>query len=346
MNRTPWICLALVMACGSVTRSTDTPDAAAPPFGRLWVPQHNQSQVRAWNASRLDADGDGPADIVLSLDTACKPNALAFDGAGHLWITCNGSSQLLRIAAGDLGASGTPTPAVVLDSDGTSLVEPIGLAFDGAGNLWVACADRLELFAPANLQNSGPTTPDRVITSAGLDVPASLIFDGAGNLWLANASFTPATNSVMAFTPAQLAAGGAQTPRLTITSPDFALVEGLAFDPEGNLWVSSNDGGLARFDAAEVALPAAEQSVSKLPAFQLEESADARTVRDAGGLALDSAGDLWVTSQLGDAVGDDARVLRFTAAQLGGLTDDTPLAATVVVGNAASSPGLGGLAIR
>jgi hypothetical protein len=349
-------CVIEVAACGSVQPTGpgdggldalgDTADAAAPVFSMLWVPQYNLSQVRGYPASRTIADGAGPPDIVLTLAAGCHPNAVAFDRDGNLWATCNGNNQLLGIAQSDLATSGAPVPRAVITSDGQSMLAPIGLIQDSAGSFWVACADRLEMYTPASQAAGGARPPDRTIM-AGFDIPAGLVFDGAGNLWVNNASFTVASNSVLVFAAAQVAAGGAQTPRLTLTSSTFSLVEGIAFDGAGSLWVASNNGpAIGRFEASAVTVPAAATTRSLLPAARLEGGASVRTVRKPGSIVFDGSGNLLVTSELGDTPGDDARVVRYTAAQLAALTGDVPLEADVVIGNAASSPGFGGVALR
>jgi sugar lactone lactonase YvrE len=336
---------SMMAADAAVDGAPGGADAAIPPFSAVWIPHYGLNEVRKYVAARAVVDGPGAtADVAVTLPAGCKPNAVAFDLQEDLWVACNNSNQLVEIDASGLAATGTPTPKTVVDSDGTSLFGPIGLLFDGDGNLWVSCDDRLELFAPATLATSGAKAPDRVITTAAFDLPAGMIFDSEGNLWVANASFTTASNSIMAFTAAQVGAGGAQTPRLVITSAAFDLVEGLAFDAGANLWVASNDAGIAKFSAAQVVLPATPGSVVLTPALQLEESADVRTVRDSGAIRFDDQGNLYVVSQLGDAAGNDARFLRFSAGQLAPLTDDTPLAADAVLSDAASSPGYGGFA--
>src|SRR5271155_1833297 len=68
---------------------------------------------------------------------------------------------------------------------------------------------------------------------SGLDEPRGVTFDASGNLWAAN------FGNMVEFTPSQLAAGGGQTPQVTITSIDLGEPAGLAFANSGGLWVAN-----------------------------------------------------------------------------------------------------------
>jgi len=327
------------------------PAGPAPAYARLWVPNYNAGELRAWTRAALANDVDGMPDVTLTLPATSRPNALTFDATGALWVTDNFNNRLLQYGRGQLAATGAPVPQVSITSNGTSLANPIGLCFDGADNLWVAVTARLEMFIPTNLDNSGPTTPNRILQADLMDVPAQILFDAAGNLWLTSASFTPNRNAVLVFTPDQLAAGGMQVPRLTLRSNAFALVEGMRFDRAGNLWVSSNDGlNVARFDAANVALPAVATTRTLSPNASIEanldDSATGRSVRKPGGLVFDRDGNLFVNSERGAVGGNSSAVVMFSAQQLLGLVGGQALSATRLIARSTSNPGFGGLALE
>lgn len=321
--------------------------------GRLWVPHHDAGEVRAWDARRLEADAEAP-DVVVALPAGTRPNALAFDDDGDLWVTDNAGDRLLEIAAADLDGSGTPTPRTVIESDGASLRAPIGLLFHDDGGLWVAVDAAVEFFARADLDASGPTSPARTLTAATMPVPAGLIVDDDGDLWVTSAAVNDGGengNAVLVFTTDQLRVAGAQTPRLTLRDPNFALVEGLQLDDDGALWVASNDGlAVARFAAADVGVPAAAEVRAVTPVAALEsdddDSADGRTVRKPGGLLFDADGNLFVNSERGEPGDALSGVLRFSADQLKDLDGPQALRADVLLVRATSNPGFGGLALQ
>ncbi len=96
---------------------------------------------------------------------------------------------------------------------------PAGLAFDQAGNLFVADGSAIDKFTPAGV---------RTTFASGLS-PRGLTFDSAGNLFVADAG----SSAVYKFTPAGV--------RTTFAS-GLSLPHDLAFDRAGNLFVSAGDG--------------------------------------------------------------------------------------------------------
>ena len=93
-------------------------------------------------------------------------------------------------------APGSTSPTYTL----SGVSDPVGLAFDASGNLYVANGngDTVRVFAP------GSTTP--TATLSGLSDPGALAFDAHGNLFAANGAGT--TVSMFAVPPPTPAAGG------------------------------------------------------------------------------------------------------------------------------------------
>jgi sugar lactone lactonase YvrE len=162
----------------------------------LWIVENQNQQVLAYKAATLAAalghSGQVNPDIVISSMSFGDPRAITFDGSGNLWLA-DATGKLLEFAAADLTVTGTPTPKVTITStpvvtqDGIalSLDFPEGLAFDSAGNLWVANlesdnAGSLAEFAPAQLANSGDPSPavflDSDIFGINIHQPALLTF--------------------------------------------------------------------------------------------------------------------------------------------------------------------------
>ncbi len=98
--------------------------------------------------------------------------------------------------------------------------QPQGLAFDSAGNLFVAN------YGADTIVKTTPQGSSSVFAS-GLDAPFARAFDSAGNLYSANYG----TSSIVKFapdgTPTTFATGQTYTP-------------GLAFDASGNLYAADN----------------------------------------------------------------------------------------------------------
>ncbi len=199
--------------------------------GNLWTSVGWSKKVLRFGAAQLTASGSPTPEVELS--GLGEPHALAFDAAGNLWVGdyTSGAPRVHKVAATELGASGTVTPARSIDSKDTSPVSsftsPAGLAFDASGNLWVAYGTQgvVVRLTPTELAGSGTATvtPSVQIDAGG---PKGLTFDEAGNLWMAyNAG------KISRLSPAQLAVSGAPTPEVVITSPDLGATDGVAIYP-------------------------------------------------------------------------------------------------------------------
>ena len=132
-----------------------------------------------------------------------EPNGVAVDGSGNLYIADSGNSAIRKLAAtgvvtrvvgnaqGDPGCSGDAGPAA------SAMLElPEGVAFDAAGNLYIAdygCAVVRRVAAAggtitrvAGTGTSGYSGDGGPATSAQLQWPWSVAVDNAGNLYIAD----------------------------------------------------------------------------------------------------------------------------------------------------------------
>jgi sugar lactone lactonase YvrE len=185
-------------------------------------------------------------------------------------------------------------------------------AIPTSNKLWMPTDmdDELAGFSSQAIAASGMTD-----ASVSIDGPGSksVAFDEDGNLWALGP--TLADPHVVRFKAADLATSGMRTPDIEINLPDITCsvaFNNLAFDADGNLWLSSGCAG----------------QVLRLPAADIATSGDKTADVVVGGLtanegiAFDKSGNLWV--------GGGAELLRFDAARLGASTDEAAdLSATV-----------------
>lgn len=194
----------------------------------LWVANAESGTLVRYDPAQLAQSGAPVPEVVIS--GLGQPTALAFDGSGSLWVSDTRSRTIYAYDATQLEASGSPAPAVVLGASGASLANARGIAFDAAGNLWVANsgARTIVAFSRAQLAASGIPAPRVVLSPAegALPVPVALAFDAAGNLWAMSS-----TGILEKFAAADLTASGTRTPAVRLELSDYTLLWGIAFWP-------------------------------------------------------------------------------------------------------------------
>jgi len=253
--------------------------------GNLWVmdPEANVNGAATpalvkFSAAQLAAlamsNAPEPTAIITSTSLAF-PQQSVFDAAGNQWVSDHNNNTILVFTAAQLAMTGTNNlmPTVVISS--AAFNGPLGIVFDGAGNLWVAnngevpgnnnttspVGTSIVEFAKANLPAVPTTgmltpmlTPSITLTDNGqnsIQGPWELAFDSMGNLWSSNAA-TPFT--LVEFAKTSLAMTGTPTPAITI-SPTMDMgvstlnsTNGLCFDNAGDIAATNAvDAGSAPF---------------------------------------------------------------------------------------------------
>jgi hypothetical protein len=264
------------------------PGAGAPPIsgntgiafdrsGNLWVAEGGTSpnMLVMYASSQLGASNTPkPAVTITSFDATDSaalfgPFALAFDASGDLWVANVGpqGGTLLEFTSSQLAASGNPRPAVAITGNGGSVSDPQAIAFDRAGNLWVANEADIVEFSASQIGSSGSPVPAVTLDypSPRTISPSGLAFDHDGNLWVSS----NLTSALYEFTPSQLLASGNPAPAtaLNASGKTGGLSEpvAIAFDRSGNLWVTSVTNTVSEFLASQLktsGAPAAALTIS------------------------------------------------------------------------------------
>jgi sugar lactone lactonase YvrE len=230
--------------------------------GNLWIATEPSGSaagaITEYTPSQVDS-GSTTGTVVVTIQPGFMNliSSMAFDSHGTLWIAGNDvgneNAGLYGYSASQLTASGTPAPAYLIDDPGFYAAR--GIAFDQAGNLWLATTGEaygtplaIVEFTPAQLATAnGNVTPvDSLLgfSVIGTEAQAQLAiaFDPNGNLWL-----TTDIDSVVAISKAsldQLGTNRSPAPFVTLqTSTPPTLGTSLAFDGAGNLWVLSVSDG-------------------------------------------------------------------------------------------------------
>jgi hypothetical protein len=212
-------------------------------------------------------DGNYNADVIHALNPAPtdqfqSPDALAFDAKGGIWLADAEHNIIERISAG-----GTVTGALGA-IDLTPLgVYPYVLAFDKAGDLWVAgqntqgtqASKVLGFDSPTLAALSAPVYPSSTYSISGNGNTDQMAFDPNGNLWMnfqlvgAVGAFKPALTTTQTASLAYLKGGthNVQVPIGSNLNP-----EGVTFDRAGNLWnTNQKSNEVVGYSAAHLAGP-------------------------------------------------------------------------------------------
>ncbi len=208
-----------VFITGPTTPTAIAYDAA----GNLYI-------ANFWNntITRETPGGSGSTFVSSGLN---HPDGLAFDAAGNLYIANDGNNTVSEVMASQLAGPAPYTPTTFVPASAVpGLKGPAGLAFDAAGNLYVANQTN------NTVSKVTPGGTVSTIVSAGLALPYGLAFDKSGDLFIANPGVGNATVSeVMA---SQLAGPAQSTATPIPASAGLGLPAGLAFDAAGNLYVA------------------------------------------------------------------------------------------------------------
>lgn len=229
-------------------------------------------------------------------------DGLAVDGTGNLFISCGEAGEIAKVTpAGQLSVI-AGLGAVAIDEGGpassSGLGTPGGMAFDAAGNLYIADSKLLivEKIDPSGIITTfagkgpagGSRNPDGItpVTPGNandtfLDDPVDVVTDGSGNLYVADFTTNAVLKIVTTTSMLSFAAGGQTGAIVPGPATDTVMydVKGLAADANGNVFFVDD----ATHDLVEVNA-----------AGTLSLVAAAGTLGEVDAIAIDAAGDLFL----------------------------------------------------
>jgi hypothetical protein len=199
--------------------------------GDLWISNRFYPDIISYTPAQLQQGGALQPNTQITANAFQSVVGIMFDSAGTLWITDIANSEVYGYKASTLaGVAGTQVqiePDIINTSP--DIGGPSAIAFDRAGNQWVANCGHSTLvkFDSQDITQSG--SPDAAIVigattvmvangdANSLDCPGGLAFDKQGNLWVANA-LSDQDGSLAEFSASQLTASGSPAPKVFIDS--------------------------------------------------------------------------------------------------------------------------------
>ena len=269
-----------------------------PASGKLWAANDLGHRILGFSENDLATPNSDPASIRLDFGFDSL-KGIAFDDMGNLWAARFNPEAIIVLTPDQLAASGTPTPALIIES--SSLSAPWDVAFDSEGNLWVSDWQKhsLLMFAPDTLDEllllGGEQTraPDYTLVTTELFQPEGLAIDAAGNLWVGSSKTSGAPTEhkdrLMKFAADDL---GTVTPDPALILTGESTMIGTswpAFDEAGNLWFTTGK-ALGKIAASE--LSATDTVVVD---FSQPGNFYSDTISLPQGLTFDATGDIWLS---------------------------------------------------
>ena len=182
---------------------------------------------------------------------------------------------------------------IALSFTGGGLNDPFSIAVDGSGNVWTANLGNTSV-SQINGVTGAAISPAGGYTGNGLTRPFSIAIDPLGNAWVNNMYLSTPPSNVSVFTPSggvltgsPFSGGGLSTQNsLNATSP-----RDIAFDASGNAWAANLSGTATELNGSTGA------AISPSTGYTIST-----TVGGQSGVAVDSAGHVWISGMNGNVL--------------------------------------------
>jgi uncharacterized protein (TIGR03437 family) len=265
-------------------------------------PQYTITTIAGNNTSGYSGDGGAATSAQLN-----QPGSIVVDSSGNIYFADSGNHRVRKISNGTISTiAGNGTAGYSGDGAAATaamLNNPVGLAFDSSGNLYIADAansvireittnGNITTFAGDNSLGAGYTGDGAAATSAQLDDPVAVAVDSSGNLYIADAN-NNVIREVSGGNITTLVGGVATFGQLHF--PDSVVV-----DQNGNLFIADTVGRrIVEFSGGNFIVVAGNESYGYngdgIPAIQA-------SLFDPMSVAVDPSGNIYIADTLNSRI--------------------------------------------
>jgi uncharacterized protein (TIGR03437 family) len=266
-------------------------------------------------AGTRGAGGAGGENVPGVESQLWSPETVAVDAAGNVCVADRGNHTVRKITPAGVITTVAGTGQVGAGGDGgrataAELNQPGGLAFDSAGNLYIADSEnhRVRRVTPDGIISTFAGTGQEGYGGDGgpalqarFRLPVGLAFDAAGNLFIADAG----NNRVRRVTPGGTVStvagrnvGGFSGDGGPALDAQLNFPTAVAFDPAGHLYISDTSNHCVRRVDKETGVITTYAGVGGSPGY--EEFGN--RLNQPGGIAFNQEGVLFICDQFNDVV--------------------------------------------
>ncbi|HEV2171775.1 MAG TPA: NHL repeat-containing protein, partial [Candidatus Binatus sp.] len=318
------LAIGIFVICGRSSMAAEATPAATPTTTSKPAPAIFVTNPSADSLSVFPVGSNGNVPSLFTRTFLGQPNGIAY-WKGNLYVTNNGGpSDGYSITAYPVNGGRRPAPIFTL---GSQLIIPQGVALDSAGNIYVVnegilSGDQSSDPPSVTIYRAGSKSDDAPMARISgpktkLSYSQALALDSHGYIYVSNQSQDRNPDTITVYSPGS---NGNVAPARVISGSATLLSapEGIAIDSSGRLFVSSSAAEAPQSYGAAVLIFAPGSNGNVAPFASID--CDCAKVRTPGAIALDSRGNLYVTTRWNSDTGT-AGVAAFTEQGRSG-TDD------------------------